>query len=43
MSPKFGWCFGPDGAVGDHHACPAELGTSGVIVRCGCDCHEEED
>jgi hypothetical protein len=37
---KFGWCFGPEGAIGDHGSCPGELGADGTILRCGCACHE---
>ncbi len=40
---RFGWCFGPEGSVGDHDSCPYELSQHGVIVRCGCPCHKKED
>lgn len=36
---KFGWCFGPEGAIGDHDSCPYEIGADGAILRCGCPCH----
>lgn len=42
MTSKFGWCAGPTGSIGDHDTCPVELGTSGVIVRCGCPCHDSQ-
>lgn len=38
---KFGWCFGPEGSIGDHATCPHEIGCGDTILRCGCDCHEE--
>jgi hypothetical protein len=38
---KFGWCAGPEGAVGDHDTCPYEIGCGPTILRCGCPCHEE--
>lgn len=37
---KFGWCAGPEGAIGDHKSCPFEIGLSDTIVRCGCGCHD---
>lgn len=41
MTTRFGWCFGPEGSIGDHTSCPHEIGAGGSILRCGCPCHEE--
>ena len=40
MTTLFGWCFGPEGSIGDHDSCPYEVGADGAILRCGCACHE---
>jgi hypothetical protein len=42
VTTRFGWCFGPEGSIGDHGTCPHEIGAGDTILRCGCPCHEEK-
>lgn len=41
MTAKFGWCFGPEGSIGDHESCPREVGLGHTEMVCGCPCHED--
>lgn len=40
--PKFGWCFGAEGAEIPHTNCTKSFSTNGKVIECDCYCHSEK-